>query len=234
MNSKIVLINGFECLAVQNDKEFYNVVFNGINLTLSLDLTKFAAQELMNQLCNRRKKDNDKACTKTTSDWLKQRQAQLLQKLHPEWFVKIKKKWFLSLNLLHTFSYSCDSIKGILWLTNDKSWKDIDDIGFVYLVQPEEYLNSNIYKVGRAFNLKSRFVEYGNLRVLKTQRVMNQFKSESILLEVFSNKFEVKKGNEYFICFNDKLALESFNEAINQCYDQNLIDDDDIVENVSE
>ena len=181
-------INGIECEDMKQLKNLnWSCKINDVELILTPDKKMFHAKRLMDQLCDRRKLDNNKTCTKTPSDWLKHEKATKIKIKHPEWFNCIKNSWFFSLNLLHEYALSCNPFAS-LWLAGDKDWNENNDTGFIYLVQREKHLNTNIYKVGKTWNLKQRFVAYGkNVKILRTYSVMNQTEAEKLLINNWRN-----------------------------------------------
>ena len=73
--------------------------------------------------------------------------------------------------------------------------------GFIYFIQPEKYLGTNIYKIGRTWNLKMRFRKYGiNSKTLFTIEVNNMFEIERKLIwRIEDLEYEfVENTKEYF------------------------------------
>lgn len=80
--------------------------------------------------------------------------------------------------------------------------------GLLYIVQLNKHEGTNIYKVGRTINMKSRLNTYkrydGGATEIVSKQVSNQFKAEAKLLQVLneaSSKNELKRndyGNEYY------------------------------------
>ena len=221
-------INGIECEDMKQLKNLnWSCKLNEVELILTPDRKMFHAKRLMEQLCDRRKLDNNKTCTKTPSDWLKHEKATKIKLKHPEWFNCIKNSWFFSLNLLHEYALSCNPFAS-LWLAGDKDWNENNDSGYIYLIQRGKHLNTNIYKVGKTWNLKQRFVAYGkDVKILRTYFVTDQTESEKLLINNFNNKFEhaicdeEKNGKEYFLCPNDTEAIITFDETIKEILNPN-------------
>jgi hypothetical protein len=91
--------------------------------------------------------------------------------------------------------------KNLPFVSNNDSYI----ISFLYLVQPEEFLNTDIYKIGRttqySSNFISRFNEYGlNLKIIYLINVetIHLFELEAKLVDKFNNNFKNYKGREYF------------------------------------
>lgn len=77
---------------------------------------------------------------------------------------------------------------------------DITNVGLVYLIQPEELLGTNRYKVGcstkpNISRLKS-YKQYSHL--LCAYKCTNPFETETRLKAVFAANFSLVAGNEYF------------------------------------
>lgn len=231
-----ISINGVLCNIKKHKESFWEANYNGIVLILSQDKTKFYAQDLMNKLCDRIKK-NGKQCTKCVIDWLKTRKAKILLELHPDWVIQYKyykATWFLDLRLLHAFATSCDNIKGELWVMGEQWNDDVVNDGFIYLVQTSIHVDKNIYKIGRTWNLKKRFVQYGKeVKILKTIKVRNQLVAEDILINSFKDRFDRAKkeigtdGKEYFMCSNDVEAIKTFDDVVKELDKMDLIIDDE-------
>ena len=73
-------------------------------------------------------------------------------------------------------------------------------MGIVYLIQPEEYLETNIYKVGRSDNQSLRRIKsYGKRTEIVSIMCVSDCKSiEKIILDKFKSVFPIVKGREYF------------------------------------
>ena len=80
--------------------------------------------------------------------------------------------------------------------------------GFLYIVQLNEHIGTNIYKVGRTRDMRLRLKtykqQYGGANVLICEPVSNQYKAESKLLSLLNEAVEKNEltkdrtGNEYF------------------------------------
>lgn len=233
--SESVIINSVSCQANKIDNNFYKANYNGIDLILSHDRTKFHANKLLEQLCSRKKSNGQPS--KSVNDWLKHKTAETLKRIHPGWFVqlkfgKTKPSWFFDLHCLHSFATSCDSIKGELWLMNENWQDEIIDNGFIYLVKSSIHKDTNIYKIGRTWNLAQRFKQYGkDIVIYKTQAVSNQYQAEEILIKKFESKYEHAtkeqgtEGEEYFYCENVDEAINTFKEVIDELYEMDLIEE---------
>ena len=73
-------------------------------------------------------------------------------------------------------------------------------MGIVYLIQPEENLETNIYKVGRSDNQSLRRIKsYGKKTEIVSIMWVSDSKSiEKIILDKFKSVFPIAKGREYF------------------------------------
>lgn len=90
-------------------------------------------------------------------------------------------------------------------LTNNKEVDIMSKIllssfGIVYLVQPEIYLNTNVYKVGMSDKpLIDRIKNYGSCsRVLFLMECNMAYELEQQIISAFNKKFKIHKGKEYF------------------------------------
>jgi hypothetical protein len=67
------------------------------------------------------------------------------------------------------------------------------------LVQPEEYLNTQVYKIGRSGNYKERLKDYGKKVITYgVVAIANQKHIEDLLKIEFNDKFDLYRGKEYF------------------------------------
>lgn len=71
-------------------------------------------------------------------------------------------------------------------------------MGYLYFVQSEEHLGTNIFKIGKSINYVSRFRSYGRCMVYRLIDINNIDIFERILIRYFNHYFELKKGLEYF------------------------------------
>src|SRR5438105_2025038 len=92
---------------------------------------------------------------------------------------------------------------------------------YLYLVQPEEYLETNIYKIGGSKDLNQRMKIYGKKVIIyRTYTLIERFYGfETKLIELFNLKFNKFKGREYFEGNIDKM-IETFDDLctyFNKC-----------------
>lgn len=76
----------------------------------------------------------------------------------------------------------------------------LSSFGIVYLVQPENYLNTNVYKIGMSDKpLIDRIKSYGSQsRVLFLMECNMAYELEQEIIKAFKQKFKIHKGKEYF------------------------------------
>ena len=74
-----------------------------------------------------------------------------------------------------------------------------NNLGFVYLCQPEEYKNMNVYKIGNTVDIKQRISSYGkNTNLLLSYKVKNKIYCEKLIIKKFNEYFKLFKGKEWF------------------------------------
>ncbi len=74
-------------------------------------------------------------------------------------------------------------------------------MGIVYLIQPEEYIGTDIYKIGMSTKktLERPYKGYGSNHEIKiVKSVFNASFIEKELIKIFNDKFDLEKGREYF------------------------------------
>lgn len=84
--------------------------------------------------------------------------------------------------------------------------------GYVYIVQPEEYKNTNIYKIGRSWKTKQRFQAYGkDTKIILIKKVEDMYTTEMNIRNELTEISKPIKGNEYFNIDLDEI-IDVFNE----------------------
>ena len=107
--------------------------------------------------------------------------------------------------------------------------------GAVYLIQPQEFAESNTFKIGMTKrNDGSRISSYGQKSsILRVVECSNPKNVEDELIEVFNNKFSLSKGKEYFSgdkndmieCFNKCVLSKAKNVEECKIYVENAIEE---------
>ena len=84
--------------------------------------------------------------------------------------------------------------------------------GYIYIVQPEEYLNTNIIKIGRTWNPDIRIPKYGkNTNVLFLKEVNNMYETErNILYYIDTYEYKLVKDTKEYIELEEDETLEDF------------------------
>ena len=84
--------------------------------------------------------------------------------------------------------------------------------GYVYIVQPEKYLNTNIVKIGRTWNPNIRFQKYGkNTKVLLVKEVNNMYETErNMLFHIDTYEYKFVKDTKEYIELEDDETIEDF------------------------
>lgn len=93
--------------------------------------------------------------------------------------------------------------------------KDSNNKGILYLLQPKQYIDTNIYKIGcsKRANL-DRLRSYGKgTKYLSFCEVDNVLESEKNLISHFKKKFKLATGREYFEG-NIEIMKQEFNHCI--------------------
>ena len=96
--------------------------------------------------------------------------------------------------------------------------------GLIYLVQPSEYIGSNVYKIG--YSLQKNFIRllsYGrDTKYICNLNCKNPLKLETIIKKDFIKKYRLIRGNEYFEGSEQEI-LNNFIELVmkynNEAYD---------------
>jgi hypothetical protein len=104
-----------------------------------------------------------------------------------------------------------------------------DPSGFVYIVQPEEHSDTNVYKIGRTWNPKVRFQSYGaKTKIIKCERVNNMYSVETnIITSCKEFFFEPFQGKEWYKTDEDNdldMLIKQFEDSVKgEEYDDKLI-----------
>tara|TARA_R110002072_G_scaffold45565_1_gene126621 strand:+ start:28987 stop:29598 length:612 start_codon:yes stop_codon:yes gene_type:complete len=95
---------------------------------------------------------------------------------------------------------------------------------YLYLVQPSNFLGSDVFKIGKSKNIKRRMVDYGiDTRIICIMEVVDRHKMERKMKEVFGHNFKrYKIGYEYYhgdpnimrfqfvnVCLNDVITMDN-------------------------
>ncbi len=101
--------------------------------------------------------------------------------------------------------------------------------GIVYLVQPEEYLNTSTYKIGMsASNTTKRIRAYGkHTRTIAVAQCKEPHPVEAELIKEFNARFTLTRGREFF-SGNEKEMILAFHECISPDI---VVDNEDKPEN---
>jgi hypothetical protein len=87
--------------------------------------------------------------------------------------------------------------------------------GFLYLIQTESDLDTNIFKYGRSVNPKYRFIAYGYLNIIKCERVKDMINAETELMTLARCVFgKPVRGKEYFQIDDLDQGIDLFNEIV--------------------
>jgi hypothetical protein len=68
---------------------------------------------------------------------------------------------YMDMTMLPIIVTWCNPMLGYFLMNELNSEVKNDRSGYFYIVQPEEHLDTNIYKIGRTWNLNIRFQKYG-------------------------------------------------------------------------
>ena len=196
---------------------FYTVSFNGVDVMVNPELDKFNAHKLMKDICMNPNVRYD--------HWRKGKQAKILiTSPDMEWKMKGRRAvngTYLDWSLFYPFVYSMSPIYGARWLAGDEEWTRPENEGYLYLVQPQDKLGTDIYKIGRTWNCAQRFKSYGKkVDVLLTAKVEDTLAAEKIMIAHFEGKFKkaIRDGNgdgeEYFHIKSRTLALRAFRRSL--------------------
>ena len=200
-------------------KYLYTISYNGVDVIVNSDKNKFNATELMKDIClNANNRYNQ---------WRKGRTAKIL--IEPGMEIQVNgcrdaNGKYLDWSLFYIFVYSVSPIYGARWLMGDEDWSRPVNEGYIYLVQPQDKLGTDIYKIGRTWNCSQRFRSYGrNVDVICRTRVDDMFTAEKIMIAYFEGKFDravrdgLGVGEEYFHIKSRNLAKESFKKGLELC-----------------
>ena len=201
---------------------FYSITHNGVDIVINPASSMFNASLLLSQLSKHIK------ITKSFTDWRKQDKVKRIINFHPEWVCHKEstdssiRGYYLSINLLEHFVYTFIGVNTFLWLAGDEDWSNLNNEGFVYLIQRLSDNGTDVYKVGCTSNPKARFSEYGKNQtdILVLQYVPDMKETEKVIIQYFNKcynravKDKNNLGKEYFHIPSREQAIRSFNTAI--------------------
>ncbi len=105
-------------------------------------------------------------------------------------------------------------------------------MGIIYLIQPEEFLNSDVLKLGRSVHntLKRPYKGYRRKSVIYfVFKCDNAIEVEKKLIEYFNEHFECYQGREYF-----KGDVNKMKKEFKSIYEKYSIDDENIEDSETE
>lgn len=86
----------------------------------------------------------------------------------------------------------------------------MSDNGIIYLLRDDLIWKEGVYKIGRSSNWNSRKASYGDVRVLSMFETKCISLVEKYLITLFTKKWKVAKGKEFFLCGEERDVLEMF------------------------
>ena len=197
---------------------YYFIEYNGVRIIVHPDKNKFNATRLLKKLtCDRNARYSMWRSGKSANQLIRSADMEDVRKGS----LKIKGV-YLDWNLFYPFVYNVATVPATHWLNGEEDWSDIDNSGYLYLVQPQDKLGTDVYKIGRTWNFEQRCKSYGtNVDVISKESVEDMYDAERILLAYFAGKgFEravrdgLGDGVEYYHIQSKEIAIESFQQAI--------------------
>jgi hypothetical protein len=182
--------------------DFVKLSWYVIGLTYCVSEQKFNMTKLIKKINKKQSYDN----------WKNSNDGSRFQIKFPEYITQKENcgeklnGWYISTKLIGNV---IPWLNQLLWFEilngiTDHSESLIPDEGYLYLVQPTNYLGTNVFKVGKAWNPKQRFVSYGmKVKIFETVKVKDVDAGEKKLLDAIRKRpedFKIKEGKEYFEC----------------------------------
>ena len=128
------------------------------------------------------------------------------------------KGFYADFELFHEILFSTDIAKASAWIRNKKNWDDLNEAGYIYLLQPPDLIGTDCFKIGESKNIGKRLdaKEYDKgTMVLGIRRVINRSKAEKSMKDYFSNNgANIVQGHEYFKVTDLDEAYKLFTSAI--------------------
>ena len=201
---------------------FYLISFNSVDVMVNPEKTKFNATRLMKSI--------NSNPNLRYSQWRKGKTAMILidsKEMEQEVTgCRATNGKYLDWSIFYKFVYDVSPVQGTRWLNGDEHWDRPETEGYLYLVQPQDKLDTDVYKIGRTWNPKQRFKGYGaDVNVIRIKKVDDMFAAEKVMIAYFNRKFKkairdgLGNGDEYFHIKSKKLALIAFMKAI-QLYEE--------------
>jgi hypothetical protein len=231
------LINGLADIIEVLDENFIVIDFYKLQFIYSTADQKFNATKLVPSISGSK-----------YPKWQGGQVAQTFIKRFPQFFTEYKNKsnyirgTYLDMTLLPIIVSWCNPVRGY-YLINGLA-EDINNevSGYVYIVQPPEFLGTDVKKIGRTWKPQQRFRQYGNgTKFIRCERISNMTGCEDMIMSILSD-YKIKKAwkAEYYLDQIDpngnSMVEYCFEEAIKRFpYVEN--EDEigiDIVDNVDE
>jgi hypothetical protein len=171
------------------DENFIVVEYYQLNLIFSVKDQMFNATKLVRSISSSEIKT-----------WNETKAAKLFKQRFPKFFKVIGNKdvkgtdihrvsgTYMDMTMIPVITAWCNPMIGY-FIANNLSIDEKNDLsGFVYLIQPEEHLGTNIYKIGRTWNPDQRIRQYGSkTNIIKCVKVDNMFLAETMIIQSFKS-----------------------------------------------
>ena len=198
------------------DENFTVIEWNGLQMIYSANDNMINATKLVSSISS-----------KHFNNWTSSADGKLFQERFPEKFVSRNpgdvfgckdmnrvSGTYVSWSLIPVIVSWANVMRGYFLVNNFRKDYERDTTGYIYIVQTEEFKGTNKYKIGRTWNPKQRFHQYGkNLNVIRCEKVGNMYRAEESLIydlgEFVTKPF---KGKEWFDCDIDEIEYY-FQEA---------------------
>jgi hypothetical protein len=212
------------------DDNFVMIHHHQLNLIFSTKDQMFNATKLVRSI-------SDSEIKK----WNETKSAKLFKQRFPQYFKVITTRDFkgtdgnrlsgtyMDMTMIPVIVAWCNPMLGYFLVNQLNSDAKIDQSGYVYLVQPEEHLDTNVYKIGRTWNPKVRFPNYvDKTKLIKCERVNNMYSVETSIISNLSEYFfEPFQGKEWYKTDEDNdldMLIKQFEDSVRgEEYDDKLI-----------
>jgi hypothetical protein len=223
LNRTLTLINGEATVVEYINADFAIINYANLQMTYSVLENKINAHKLIKYFeCIANKHIE-------LHDWFKIKEIKRIVEAHPEYVyhqynkVGLKYKNKLAIKgiyidpaiLINLISWS-HPVLGNNILNGITEPITIDESGFIYLVKPEKYLNTDVCKVGKAIDTQRRFRDYGKKMITYHIVAVDHMPRVEKKLKLECKKvFKIAEGTEYFHVPNFKDIEDIYFNVLN-------------------
>ena len=188
------------CRTEKLDDKYSVISIEGIDVLYSHELNMIRLYDIMNKY------------EKRPIDWIRNASTQKIIQRYPELIRKLNgnviQGYFIDISLLPMVLMWIDPVIGYNYM-NGLNIHDKSTDGYIYIIQKPKHFNTNIYKIGRTYNIFRRYDK--DVKIISLKYVKDMYTAEYKLIKAFNELYDSVKGKEYFEVNNYGDMINIFN-----------------------